>query len=347
MSANLAERGHESGEWVPLSPIGEGCRHMHSSKPHVSEAVHTLRTGITLASVMVALCATLQMLVFGFVHFTEVRWERSEPGAAIQSPTIVAKDEAKALSPVAKLKAEIAAQAKSSAMLPGAPRAGMVLSKWDNTLGTYSDGAVVVGTIAAILLALLTYQGVIVGAQIPGIQHSVSASNWALCLMLLTLPWKSLIPSMPFNGIFSAYEAMTAAEAANRAGQIPTVVLLAQFLLLPLATCISALYVLGRFRMGVERGFIISAPSELDDALEREMRDLAKKGPGKALAPRSVGALNTAIGDRSLDPLMDHLLNPSKAAKAPAEPDLSRSRGWVSANDRQSNEETDGPRRPI
>lgn len=321
---------------------------MSANKPHVSEAVHSLRTGVSVAAVLVALCAVVQMLVFGFTHFTEVRWERAEVPAAVQSPTVVAKDDAKSpLSPVAKLKADIAAKTKAAASLPGAPRPGMVLSKWDNTLGTYSDGAVVVGTICAILLALLAYQGVIVGAQIPGIQHSVSASSWAICLMLLTLPWKSMIPSMPFNGIFSAYESLTAAVAANRAGQVPTVALLAQFLLLPLATCVSALYVMVRFRLGVERGFIITAPSELDNALEREMRDLAKKGPGTAIMPRSIGALNTAIGDRSLDPLMDHLLNPNKIAKAPAEPDPSRTRGWVSANDRQANQDSDGPRRPI
>src|SRR5688572_1213761 len=43
-------------------------------KPHVSPALAHLRHGVTTCALALAFFATLQMLVFGFVHFTEVRW---------------------------------------------------------------------------------------------------------------------------------------------------------------------------------------------------------------------------------------------------------------------------------
>jgi hypothetical protein len=50
------------------------------------------------------------------------------------------------------------------------------------------------------------------------------------------------------------------------------------------------------FRAGVERGVIVTTISELDEALEREMLEIRRRGVGNN-GPRAVGALNRALGD--------------------------------------------------
>ncbi len=335
-------------------------------KPHISEALRHLRGGITFAGVIVALCATVQLLVFGFVHFTEIRWERAAPVATYQAPTVVASDRAVAMPSAATGKApsillsepepapkpveEKAAPTPkpASVTVPGAPRPGLVYSRWDAALGFYSDAAVTVGIMAAFLVALLTFQGVIVGSQVPGIEKAVGASTWAIILALISLPWRDALPKVPFGGVFGSYDAMTKASAAAQLGQIPGPAIMAEYLLLPLMALVCGLLIIVRFRAGIERGVIITSVNELDAALSREMRDIAKRGPASTAIVRSVGALNQAIGDRPSDPLMDQLLAPAKPGKPhPAEPDTARTRAWVSPSDRQPNDDEDGPRRPI
>jgi hypothetical protein len=338
---------------------------MKPVKPHVSEALRHLRGGITGAAIIVALCATVQLLVFGFVHFTQIRWEQPASTTTSQTPTVVMPSDRSTAAPSAATgkgsSILIAQDSPASAgekathapkpvamTAPGAPRPGMLLSRWHGTLGFCSDAAVTVGMIAAVFLTLLAFQGVMVGSQVPGIEKAVSASTWSLVLMLISIPWREVFPKIPFGGVFGSYEAMTKASAACQLGLIPDLALMAEYLLLPLMTLVSGMFILIRFRTGVEHGCIVTSVNELDAALEREMRDIAKRGPAPVSVARSVGALNQAIGERPSDPIMDSLLSPAKPGKAhPHEPDVSRTRTRATPIERPSDESDDGPRRPI
>ena len=64
-----------------------------------------------------------------------------------------------------------------------------------------------------------------------------------------------------------------------------------------------------RFRVGVEHGVIVTNVSQLDEKLESEIRGMKM---GQLSSPRSVGALNTAIGDNAEESA------PSKPMSAPA-----------------------------
>jgi hypothetical protein len=252
---------------------------LNPPKPHVSAALAQLRHGVTLAAMVVCLCAVVQMLVFGFVHFTEVRWEKPRHTVSALTYSVVKSGDGAV--PVA-----------------AAAPATRQLSQWEPTLNTASDLAVSVGVIATLVLAVMCALGVfIAGASaVPGVQHAVSAASWALLLALGGVPWRDIMPSIPFPGVFGDYLAMVATSDAVTAGAGSQVKLYAVYLLAPLASLAGSIMVLARFRAGVAQGIIIQSVSELDERLEREMAGIRARGVA-ASAPRAVAALNTAIGD--------------------------------------------------
>lgn len=255
---------------------------LNPPKPHVSAALAQLRHGVTIAAMVVCLCAVVQMLVFGFVHFTEVRWEKPRHTVSALTYSVVKSGEGAA--PVAA----------ATAVVPVTRQ----LSPWEPTLNTASDLAVSIGVISTLVLAMMCALGVfIAGASaVPGVQHAVSAASWALLLALGGVPWRDIMPSIPFPGVFGDYIAMVATSDAVTAGGGSQVKLYAVYLLAPLASLAGSIMVLARFRTGVAQGIIIQSVSELDERLEREMAGIRARGVA-ASAPRTVAALNTAIGD--------------------------------------------------
>src|SRR5690606_25613394 len=77
----------------------------YTPKPHVSAALAHLRHGITACALVVVAAAVVQMLVFGFVHFTQVRFEEPKREVTAQPLSVVA-----APRPVAGAKPAPAAQ---------------------------------------------------------------------------------------------------------------------------------------------------------------------------------------------------------------------------------------------
>ncbi len=259
---------------------------IHPTKPHVSAALAQLRHGVTLCALVVGACAIVQMLVFGFVHFTQVRW--AEPRHEAPSYTVVGHGgEAAIRRPLTGEGADATVQ-----RIPRQP------SEWEPTLNTASDLAVCVGVIATVLLAVQCLLGVfIAGASgIPGVDRAVSAVSWALLLALAGLPLRDVMPSIPFPGVFGDYGVMVSLSEAADAGTGSVMRLFVVYLLVPMASLMAAILVLSRFRAGVAQGVIVTSVSELDERLEREMAGIRSRGVA-ASAPRSVAALNQAIGD--------------------------------------------------
>lgn len=253
---------------------------LNPPKPHVSAALAQLRHGVTICAAIVCVCAVVQMFVFGFVHFTQVRWARPQQAPAAVNYSVVKSGE---------MAAKPAPEAESGTRQ---------LSDWEPTLNTASDLAVSIGVIATIMLALQCALGVfIAGASaVPGVHQAVSAASWALLLALGGVPWRDIMPSIPFPGVFGDYIAMVATSEAVDAGVGSGVKLYAVYLLAPIASLAGSIMVLARFRAGVAQGVIIQSVSELDERLEREMAGIRSRGVA-ASAPRAVAALNTAIGD--------------------------------------------------
>ena len=315
-------------------------------KPHVSEALAHLRHSVTVASLLVCLAAVAQVLVFGFVHFTTIRWVEVESQAQEQPLSIVdgaqpAKSGAVPAVPSVKVEPPPKIEAETTAAAPAAPAPTpdngpvLTLAPADLVLRRTTQLASMVGAASTVALSILVMLGVAVagGGRFPGVQRAVSAASWSILLAMACLPWKELVPSAFFHGVFSSYDVLTAASAAVDKGS-SLAGLLANFLVLPMAALLMSLLILGRFRAGVADGIIITSVNELDDALEREMQSISKRGV-RMTGARAVGALNQAIGAAP-----DAAPAPPEDEEPGPQPEPPRPR-------RLSQRELDGFKRPI
>lgn len=269
---------------------------MNKPKPHVCAALAHLRPGVTASAILVGCCAVLQLLVFGFVHFTELRFARDGAPSAVMPLSVV---------PTVPVEARRAPQAPpdrpETIAAPLRPAETRERSVFDMVLRRVSDLAVTLGTATTVVLSVLVLMGVVIGAgsQVPGIERAVSAAMWSMVLALACMPWRDIFSSVPFPGVFTSYAAMTAASAEVAAGRGSFGVMLGTYALIPLAMFVVAMMVLTRFRLAVAAGIIVKSVSELDAAIDREIADIRRKGLS-VTGPRAVGALNEAIGEVGL-----------------------------------------------
>jgi len=280
-----------------------------------------MRSGVTLSGATLCLALFAQLVVWGFVHFMDVRVERLGPssatGASLEVVTRAAASESalEAVPPKAAKSARssgrslVAAPPKASetpfaSAVQPADQAGVdvnvVKTLADLLLRRIAGLVQTIGIISALALGLLMFQGVVIagGAQAPGVEYCVTASYWGLVIIGLCVPMSVLAPGSPFDGVFAPYSAVAAAADAFRTGS-PTALgasgYFGMYLLLPVLTAFGAVACVLRFRAGVEEGVIVTSVSQLDEKIEREIRTSKW---GAITSPRAMGALNKAIGDR-------------------------------------------------
>ncbi|GIW74436.1 MAG: hypothetical protein KatS3mg103_0958 [Phycisphaerales bacterium] len=132
----------------------------------------------------------VQMLAFGFVRFTDVRWTELQTPPVAQPLTVVTGE-----------------QAASRAERPGRAIRGVrqvqaepvrVLSRWDHTLRVFTDASAAIGLVCAATLWLAVTLGVVVagGASVPGVEQTVRACTWATVLALSALPMLVHLPGL-------------------------------------------------------------------------------------------------------------------------------------------------------
>jgi len=286
-------------------------------RPHVSAALSHLRLSVTVSAATLGACLILQMLVWAFVHFTDVRWTTlatsDEPSrlrvvqgesSALSLADRRARREAVARSSAAaEVKNDDGRDARhtSEARLTDEPaNVNRVLSKHDRWLATTSAWARGVGMLAAIVLALAMIQAVVIagGGSVPGVERAVTAATWAVVIAILCAPLDRIVPGLHFDGALPSYEAVTDATEAVAAGssQAPGgFEFYARFFFTPLASLVALMIVVLRFHTGVEQGTIATSVSDLD---ERIAREAASVKLGAVNTPRAVGALNRAMGER-------------------------------------------------
>lgn len=288
-------------------------------KPYVSAALAHLRHGVTFTALAVGICAVVQLIVFGFVHFTEVRWDEDASRSDVQPLSVVATPVSRQPPGAFNVRRDSSlpppADADAVRVLTSPTPAGggtipttalrevrpvRAVGVGDVYLRRTSDLAVTLGVVAALALAMLTMLGVVVagGASVPGVEKAVSACTWALGMALLSIPWRDALDSLPFPGVFSGYRTLTAASEAVDAGAASAAAMFGAHLILPLGMLAAAITVALRFHAGVDAGLIVTSVSELDEALEREMAGIRRQGVGYNISSRAVGVLNQAIGEK-------------------------------------------------
>lgn len=299
----------------------------HSARPHVSGALVQLRTTVTWSAMAVILAAVLQMLSFGFVHFTDVRWTVLETPPAAQQLTVVTPE----ASP-GEARGSRAGRAATRGARTVKTEPEKVLSRWDGTLRTFTDASASIGLISVATLWVAVGLGSVVagGGSIPGVEQAVRASTWSTVLGLASLPLVINLPGLPLNGTFVSYQTLLSSSQGPQ--QLDTVALLASHVALPLVAAVLAGYVLACFREGVEAGVIVQSVSELDRKLDKELETIRTSGVGSNHGQRTVGVVDRPMGDHG-----------SSEAERP------KSRSWVSDRDRGMGDNSPGNplRRPM
>lgn len=264
------------------------------TRPHVSAALQHLRRSILCIGSVLAACLVAQVIIWGVVHFTDVRRTELRPeGAVRHEPIVVQKPSDLAASATAVTAAE--EKGKAPAKLSVNPN--VVPSTEDHLLRRSSEMAQTLGIVCAVLLAILMMQGVAVagGGSVPGVEMAVTATTWTLVIGMLCLPLASILPGVPFAGVFRAYDALVqSAETFKQKGPgAPSSVLYYGLnLMLPLLLLAGLGASLLRFHLGVEQGAMLSSLSEVDEKLEREIRTMKL---GALASSRAGTAMNTAF----------------------------------------------------
>ena len=319
-----------------------------NAKPHVSKALAHLRFGVTGAGVCVAVATLMQLIVFGFVHFTDVRFTDLRPVQNRQALSVI--------SSVAD------GQQAAPASVPPVETADVnrVRTGWDVGLDRLSGLAVTGGVVAALTLGMMCMMGVVVagGGAVPGVERAVTACTWSIVLGVMCLPIGSILNSAsPFPGVFGTYEQMIAASAAVNSGQASAPALFAVYVVMPFVAMAAALVIVLRFRSGIEMGIIPESLSEFDEMLEKEMATIRKRGIQSNVGGRAGTAMRQTMHE---DPQPARLTTePMTIAEAPARPaeepvrpapeKRKAGRAWVSANDRRLGDPNPGDplKRPI
>lgn len=275
-------------------------------QPHISTAVKHCRGWITLLAVFVAFCCVSQMLTYGFVKFTDVRFKE------VSEPTPYGERNLKVVNPVeperkgVSLAAETPTGGHEAAV--GGVRAGAiehgrevgptrVPSNADTVMSRVNLFVTAAGSLACVMLAVMTMMGTVIagGGNVPGVERTVTATTWSLVIGLLCLPWSSAFPSLHVPGVFADYHQLCAVADKARGAISPTGAFF-QWIVMPIGAGCLSMMVLGLFRTGVERGIIATSVNHFDAAIQREMNEIAKRGVSPGGSVRAVGSMNRVVG---------------------------------------------------
>jgi hypothetical protein len=266
---------------------------VYTPKPHVSAALRHLWFSVVLCAITLAACIVLQTFITACVHFSDARWTTVEAPATPGHPLTVVQQQGE---PTSVLRPTTGERAAAGAQV------NRVLSKSDRWFKIASGLAQTFGVISALALALVMIQGVLVaaGGAVPGVERAVSATTWTIVIALVCLPLSSILPAMPYHGVFSSYGQMTELSEALRrdAPEASGTMFHGQHFVFPFVVLFALALAVYRFRLGVEQGVIVTSVSELDEKLAREMASIKVAA---TTAPRSVGALHRAIGEEAED----------------------------------------------
>lgn len=261
-------------------------------KPHVCEALRSLHRPVWCCALALGLAICAQMLVWAFANFTDVRHTRIEADDAQQAPLVVQGGAV----PHRQTPQRAGSADEPTQRQPLDPN--LARSAADHRLAALSGLAVFAGTLAAAGMLGAMFLGVTIaaGGAVPGVEKASRGFVWAVVAAALALPLRNVLPSFPLAGALLSYETLTQAVDAHRQGAgLSGLAYFSQFVAAPLAAlALTALAAL-RFSAGVEAGLIVTSVSELDEALEREMASIKL---ASTRTPKTVGALNRAIGDR-------------------------------------------------
>ena len=248
---------------------------------NASPALLALRRGAVFSSLIVALAIVAQTLVFGFAHFTEVRFDvaQVEKSAAKQHLAVVDAQPRKQIDP-ATLDAEI--------------EQTRTLGKSDQVLGAISAIASSAGVVALAVLVAQCWMAtsIVAGAGVIGMQRAVRAATIVTALFAMCIPWSSVIPGSPIWGVFCGYQPLIAAGDAVASGASSEFAAVTVHAVLPIVLLGFVVIAVFNLSVGISAGIVKYA---IDPVVEAEIADVQSHGAGSLYAVRSAGDINRAM----------------------------------------------------
>jgi hypothetical protein len=158
-----------------------------------------------------------------------------------------------------------------------------------------------IGVVSSITLVVLMLQGVSVagGAGVVGVEKAVTACTWAVVVALVALPLGRIMPGVWWSGVFVQFDQMLESSELYRSGGSGapgTLTFWGVHAGLPALLLVGVAAAALRFHSGIESGVLVTHASQLDEKLEKEIRQMKL---GELAQPRAVGALHKAIGDEA------------------------------------------------
>lgn len=310
--------------------------HPHAS--HVSPALASLRFSVTLACAVVAIAAMVQLAVYMVAQFSDARWdtprvsaEQQQSLAVVTSAAPPPRAAAAPTPPPVESSFNEDPTADGRTVVTESSRGGLrhkplseleaaqrlrSLSRADRMMLGCWETASAAGSLGAIVAFVCVFAGLVIAgsASVPGVDSTVRSMIFALATLLCGLPLQSVLPSMPWPGVFGDYFMLTARIDARLGAASGG--LLAAYGIVPFVTAGAAIAAAVYFRLGVAKGVIATSVNELDAKLESEMEVLRKRGITSHIGGRSVGALNQAIGSPTAKPAAPSDLIERLAAEA-------------------------------
>lgn len=268
-----------------------------SARSHVREALAQLRRWVPIAGGVVGVASLIQLLVFGFVHFTDIRWQQlRDDHVVVQTSASTSEN------PVQFQTQWELAQRKLAGEYAPPPDVNKVRSGAGVAIERASQTAVFMGVVGVVGLVSLTLLGCVIagGGGVPGVDKVLGAAVGAMLLGVASIPWNEAFASVPIAGVFTGYHEMTVASDSARGAS--SISLIAMHVVVPLCVLVGAAFIVLRFNAGVEEGFILEDASDADAALDREVARIERQGVGSNRGSgfhvsRSIGAA-AGVGER-------------------------------------------------
>lgn len=268
----------------------------------VAAALRQLRSSVGLSCWLIGGTILVQLVVWGLVSFTDLRWTELKPGEG-EAPLVVSASEVRAQSFRSALDDKTPAEAAAEAVNPN-----RMLTGADRTLAVATSLASGFGVLAVLTVVPLVGLGVLLAASsaTAGVEKAVSAFGWSLVVLLLALPLGGLVGLPWQGGAMYRYSELTAQIDAAAAEPVGLgIVFYAKFVALPLTCLIGTMLIANRFGAGVEAGVLRKENLVLDQTLEQEAGNIEAS---TLHAGRTAGAMKQAFaGSTPTEPVSGNI----------------------------------------
>ncbi len=215
-------------------------------------ALRQRRRGIAATCSLIVLCGVVQLLTFGLVHYTDLRYAHIEAQPTEDVPLVVTDQDRRVAAAAAAAPAN---PADASAGDSGMAGVNAVATKYDFIFAAAIGISRAVAMLAAFLLAGQLLVAVIVAsqAQLMALPRVASAACTAMLLALSLAPWGEVFPALGFPGALPSYQYMidTAPQATADAGLAASAAVLGANIVLPVFVVVLASLILLRFQIAV------------------------------------------------------------------------------------------------